>query len=109
MANVFPPVRMESRIPRKVLLELHSFQNAAHEITSTVNVSLHGARVLTKSPWAPNQDVSVRSFPGHLHSRAHVIYCRALPDDSFSVGLELFHPTGDWPDLGKPSPSPHPH
>jgi hypothetical protein len=109
MANVFPPVRMESRISRKVLLELHSFQNAAHEITSTVNVSLHGARVLTKSPWAPNQDVSVRSFPGHLHSCAQVIYCRPLPDDSFSVGLELFHPTGDWPALSKPSPPPHPH
>ena len=109
MANVFPPVRMESRIPRKLLLELHSFQNAAHEITSTVNVSLHGARVLTKSPWAPNQDVSVRSFPGHLHSRAHVVYCKPLPDDSFSVGLELFHPTGDWPELSEPSPPPHPH
>jgi hypothetical protein len=109
MAKVFPPVRTESRIPITLLLELHSFENSAHEITSTVNVSLHGARVLTKSPWAPNQDVSVRSFPGHLHSRAHVVYCKPLPDDSFSVGLELFHPTGDWPDLSKPSLPPHAH
>jgi len=109
MANVFPPVRTEGRIPRKVLLELHSFQNAAHEITSTINVSLHGARVLTKSPWQPNQDVSVRSFPGHLHSRAHVVYCRPLPDDSFSVGLELVHPNGAWPELSKPSAPRQPH
>src|SRR5712664_1152954 len=94
MANIFPPVRTESRIPVKLVLALHSFENSAHEITSTVNVSLHGARVLTKSPWAPHQDVSVRSFPGHLHSRAHVVYCRPLPDDSFSVGLELLQPTG---------------
>ena len=109
MANVFPPVRTESRSPIKLLLELHSFENSAHEITSTVNVSLHGARVLTKSPWAPNQDVSVRSFPGHLHSRAHVVYCKPLPDDSFSVGLELLQPTGDWPALSKPSPVPRTH
>ena len=109
MANVFPPIRTESRIPKNVLVELHSSENAAHEITSTVNVSLHGIRVLTKSPWAPHQDISVRSFPGHLHSRAHVVYCKPLPDDSFSVGLELLHPTGNWPELTKPSPPPHAH
>jgi len=109
MANVFPPVRTESRIPKKVLVELHGLESAACEITSTVNVSLHGIRVLTKGPWALNQDVSVRSFPGHLHSRAHVVYCKPLPDDSFSVGLELLQPTGDWPALSKPSPVPRPH
>jgi PilZ domain-containing protein len=109
MANVFPPVRTESRTPKKVLIELHSFDNARHEISPTVNVSLHGARVLTKGPWPPNQDISVRSFPGHLHSRALVVYCKPLPDDSFSVGLELLQPTGDWPQLSKPSPPPHRH
>ena len=59
MANVFPPIRTESRIPEKLLVELYSVENATHEITSTINVSLHGARVLTKAPWAPDQDVSV--------------------------------------------------
>ena|SRR5207253_6756509 len=53
MANVFPPVRTESRTPEKMLVELYSFENATHEITSTINVSLHGARVLTKVPWRP--------------------------------------------------------
>jgi len=109
MPKVFPPIRNESRIPRMVLVELHSLESAACEITSTVNVSLHGVRVLTKSSWAPNQDISVRSFPGHLHSRAHVVYCKPLPDDSFSVGLELLQPTGDWPALSKPSPLSRPH
>jgi hypothetical protein len=102
MSKVFPPVRTESRIPKKVLVELHSFENAAQEITSTINVSLHGARVLTKDPWAPNQDVSVRSIPGRLNSRAHVVYCKPLPDRSFSVGLELLQPAGDWSELSNP-------
>ena len=109
MAKVFPPVRSESRIPEKMLVELYSLENAAHEITSTINVSSHGARVLTKAPWAPNQDVSVRSVPGNLYSCAHVVYCKPLPDRSFSIGLRLLHPTELWPALSKASASPHPH
>jgi hypothetical protein len=109
MANIFPPVRTESRIPNRMLVELYSLENAAYEITSTVNVSLHGARVLTKAPWAPNQDVSVRSVPGNFYSRAHVVYCKPLPDNSFFIGLELLQPPGDWPVFSKTSPLPHLH
>ncbi len=97
MANVFPPIRTESRIPEKMLVELYSVENATHEITSTINVSLHGARVLTKAPWAPDQDVSVRSVPGNLYSRAHIVYCKPLPDQSYSIGLQLLQPTENWP------------
>jgi len=97
MANVFPPIRTESRIPEKMLVELYSVENATHEITSTINVSLHGARVLTKAPWAPDQDVSVRSIPGNLYSRAHIVYCKPLPDQSYSIGLQLLQPTENWP------------
>ena len=109
MADAFPPVRTESRVPKKVLVELYSFDNAAYEITSTVDVSLHGARVLTKAPWATNQRLSVRSVQGNLFSRARIIYCRSLLDRSFSIGLELLHPTGDWPALGATSAPPQPH
>ncbi len=119
MANVFPPVRTESRIPKKVVVELHGFENAAHEITSTTDVSPHGARVLTKHFWAPNQDVSVRAVPGKLSLRAHVIHCKPLPDSSFSIkplpdssfsiGLELLQPSENWPGLGEPHQPPLPH
>jgi len=109
MANVFPPVRTESRIPEKMLVELYSFDNATHEITSTINVSLHGARILTKAPWTPNQAVSVRLVPGNLYCRAHVVYCKALPDRSFSIGLELLQPTASWPAVSRTSAVPGPH
>ena len=109
MANVFPPVRTESRIPKKVVVELHGFENAAHEISSTTDVSPHGARVLTKHSWAPNQDVSVRAVPGKLSLRAHVIHCKPLPDSSFSIGLELLQPSENWPGLGEPHQPPLPH
>src|SRR2546430_8966621 len=103
MANAFPPVRAESRVPEKMLVELYSFENASHEITSTINVSLHGARVLTKASWVPHQDVSVRLVPGNLYSRAHIVYCKLLPDRSFSIGLQLLQPTESWPAIGRSS------
>jgi hypothetical protein len=109
MANVFPPVRTENRIPEHVAVELYSFQNAAHEIASTINVSPHGARVLTKTAWSSNQDISIRSVPGNLYCRAHVVYCRPLLDRSFSIGLEFLRPTGNWPKLGKSSTPPRSH
>jgi hypothetical protein len=92
-----------------MLVELHSLENAACEITSTINVSLHGARVLTKAPWAPNEEVSVRSVPGNFYSRAHIVYCKPLPDNSFFIGLELLQPAVDWPGFSKTSASPHWH
>jgi hypothetical protein len=106
MAGVFPPVRTERRTPEKLMIELYSFQNSAHEIASTINVSPHGAGVLTKAPWASNQDVSARSVHGNLCWRAHVVYCRPLPDGSFCIGLEMLRPTGDWHTLNKLSTPP---
>lgn len=109
MVGASPPVRTESRVRERILVELYSFDNAAYEITSTVEVSLHGARVLTKAPWTASQNLSVRSIQGSLFSRARIIYCKPLLDSSFHIGLELLHPTGDWPTLGEPSGSPEPH
>jgi hypothetical protein len=108
MSSEFPPVRTEPRTPQKVTVELHDPQNASYEIASTVNVSLHGARVLTKGSWAPNQHLSIRSVPGTLFSRARIVYYRPLSDGSFSIGLELYLPTEDWPDVNKPSGPPRP-
>src|SRR5260370_42121776 len=103
MAGAFPPVRTESRVPKKVLVEVDSFDNAAYEITSTVDVSLHGARVLTKALWVPHQRLSVRSVQGNLFSRARIIYCIPLLDRSFSIGLKFLPPTRDLPSLSATS------
>jgi PilZ domain len=97
MANQSPPARAESRIPDTMSVVLYSFEHTAHEIASTINVSRHGVRLLTKAFWAPDQDVSVRSVNGRLYSRAHVVYCKPLSDRSYSVGLELVQPKGNWP------------
>lgn len=96
MVNQSPPARAENRIPERMSVVLYSFENTAQEIASTINVSPHGARLLTKAFWAPNRDVSLQSVTGRLYSRAHVVYCNLLPDRSYFVGLELLQPTGNW-------------
>jgi PilZ domain len=109
VAKVFPPVRTECRVAKKLTVELRSSENAAHEITSTMNVSPHGARVLTKHSWTPDQDVCVRAVPGDLSLRAHVIYCRPLPDSSFFIGLRLLQSSENWPARSESTPRRLPH
>lgn len=62
----------------------------------TQNVSARGARVVTNRPWQPNDHVKVRSLLGSLRSRARVVYCQPLGNDSFAIGLELFVSVGEW-------------
>jgi hypothetical protein len=89
--------RRETRTARKLFVELYSFDNAAYEITNTIDISPHGARVVSKNPWANNQRLSIRSVLGDLYSSARIVYCQPRADKSFTVGLELHQPTEDWP------------
>ena len=101
--NPFPRVRTEGRSPEEILVELCSLENAAHEMASTVNVSHHGAQVLAQAPWEPNQDVSLRTIFGNRCLRAHIVYCKSLPNRTFSIGLESLQPAEDWLVLTKAS------
>src|SRR4029453_7387191 len=67
--------RMEARIPRKVGLELSGPDKPPiYEITFTENVSLHGARVVTKRCWSPNDSVLVKLPEDGLPARARISY-----------------------------------
>src|SRR5882724_3375973 len=53
--------RTESRIPTRVGLKLSGpDEPLIYEITFTENVSFHGARVVTKRRWSPNDSVLVK-------------------------------------------------
>ena len=90
------PRRTELRTPLKVLVELCSYENATYELAYTVDVSPHGARVLTNNPWQSNQELTVRSVQGSLYSRARVAYCQSIDRRSFAIGVELRQPTAEW-------------
>jgi len=85
-----PEERTEARIPSRVGLELSGpDEPLIHEITFTENVSRHGARVVTKRRWNPNDSVLVKIPQESLPSRARITYCQPLKGDEFAMGLQF--------------------
>ena len=82
--------RMEARIPTRVGLELSGpDEPLIYEIAFTENVSHHGARVVTKRRWSPNDSVLVKLPQESLPSRARITYCQPLKGDEFAMGLQF--------------------
>lgn len=69
---------------------------ATYEVTTTQDVSLHGACVLTKQQWPPNKRIDVRSLRGSFSGHARVVHCQQRKGVSFVMGLEFFFTDGDW-------------
>ena len=96
MANPPRECRAETRIVKRMLVRLLNPANGGLEITPTVDISCHGAQVVSRHFWQPNNQLLVRSIRGNLYSRARVAHYRSLTNDSYFVGLHLYHPTQDW-------------
>ena len=89
--------RLEARVPTRVGLELSGpDEPLVYEITFTENVSRHGARVLTKRRWSPNDSVLVKLPQECLSSRARITYCLPLKGDEFAMGLQFSLVVYDW-------------
>ena len=89
--------RMEARIPTKVGLELSGpGEPLIYETTLTENVSRHGARVVTKRRWSPNDSVLVKLPQESFPSRARITYCQPLKGDEFAMGLQFSLVVYDW-------------
>ena len=95
--------RKESRIPMRMFVNLYNSDCQTSEIASTIDISCHGARVLTKRIWQPDQQLSVRSIRGGLYSQARVVHCQPHIDNSFVIGIEMYYPSGDWTTPGRPA------
>src|ERR1043166_3974366 len=80
--------RLETRIPTRVGLEL-SGPDELYEITFTENVSPHGARVLSKRRWSPDDSVLVKLPQEGCASRARITYCQPMGGDGFATGLQF--------------------
>ena len=89
--------RMEARIPKRVGLELSGpDEPLIYETTFTENVSRHGARVVTKKRWRPNDSVLVKLPQECLPSRARITYCQPLKEDEFAMGLQFSLVVYSW-------------
>jgi len=90
-------IRREERKPEKLqLLISRMAEPLLTEPASTDNVSSHGMRVRTGRAWKRDAFLIVQSSEYELWARARVIYCQALPDGTFNIGLKLTARTGDW-------------
>jgi len=94
--NSLPSRRTETRTPLEVAITLVSLDLVSYEVTNTCDVSLHGASVLTKQQWVPNQRIDVRSLQGSFNGFARVVHCRQKSGPAFLMGLEFFFTDGNW-------------
>jgi hypothetical protein len=104
MADVPLLHRKEVRVPHKMFVNLSSSESLSSEIASTVDISCHGARVVTRKSWQPNQELSIRSIRGALKSRARITYCQPYASDRFVIGVEIYS-LGDWTARAMPKTS----
>jgi hypothetical protein len=95
MADITLLHRKEDRVPLKMFVNLRSSDNPSFEIASTIDISCHGARVVSRRNWQPDQQLSIRSIRGSLESLGRVAHCQPYTDERFVVGIEIYSP-GDW-------------
>ena len=89
-------VRKEERNSEQLEVLLGTADPLAIESASTENVSCRGLRVRTGRPWQREVILIVLSSERQLWARARVVYCQALADSTFAVGLELLARAGAW-------------
>jgi hypothetical protein len=89
--------RLEERSPLTVRVDLCSL-DVRHRAQEglTENVSTHGVRVVSSTPWKLNERLKLWSLPGDFRARARVVYCKPLGVNSFAIGLQLLASTGEW-------------
>lgn len=88
--------RAENRIPQRMFVRLSLPDSNQFEMAQTIDISRHGACVATKKSWQPDQHLLLRSLRGNFTSYARVVHCEFLAENSYSLGLELYNPVGDW-------------
>ncbi|HYL86505.1 MAG TPA: PilZ domain-containing protein [Candidatus Angelobacter sp.] len=93
--------RAETRIPLRIFVKLSDPATGEFEVAPTVDVSNHGACIVTRSDWKSDRDLLVQPIRGSLSSRARVARCEDRPDGSHLIGLELYPATEDWTRSGK--------
>jgi len=82
--------RMEKRVPLEVGVYLGSNEQLfAAERAITANVSPHGARVITRRRWRAEERPWLAPVSSEFRLQAKVIYCQALKNGCFCVGLRF--------------------
>jgi hypothetical protein len=91
--------RMEKRVSMAVPVDLVIAEEMlVAERVVTVNVSPHGARVVTKRRWRAEEQPWLASLTSYFRLRGSVVYCQPLANGDFCVGLKFRASFIDWGD-----------
>jgi hypothetical protein len=91
--------RQEKRLPIVVVVCLAGVKQphgAGEEKTYTENVSLHGAKVISKHPWQPGEEAQVTALKYGTLARGKVVYCKRFSTDRYFVGLNFSQLPVHW-------------
>jgi hypothetical protein len=90
--------RIERREPLPVQIYLANLDEPRiRERTVTEDVSPHGARVLTKRYWQPDEVPLVTPLMGDFPKHARVVYCDSRPKGGgYWVGIQFEGPAFKW-------------
>ena len=92
--------RIEKREAIKVSVHMAPMESDFKvENATTVNISPHGARILTNRRWLPGEQLSFTSFSGEFRVQGRVIYCYQLTERRFCVGVEFGASVKSWRDV----------
>ena len=94
-------MRLDGRTEKRVTMAIPVRLVAAEKVqdaepATTVNLSPHGARVVTNRRWQPEEQPRLASRSSEFQVQAKVVYCELLPDGHFSVGLRFQSAFTDW-------------
>jgi hypothetical protein len=82
--------RNEKRLPTLIPVFLARLRDPRNrELTTTENVSPHGARVISKRSWRPGEGSIITRTAGGYAQAGRVIYCLQRPGDCFCLGIEF--------------------
>lgn len=94
-----PDPRKEVRIPATEPVQLSSQdERGLPESTYTLNISPHGARVVTQRTWKAGSRLVIKSLRSDFSAQARLVYWRSF-GSRIVIGLEFLSQAGRWPKL----------
>ncbi len=91
--------RIEKRVAMAVPVDLViAEETLVAERVVTINVSPHGARVVTRRRWRAEEQPWLASLTSYFRLQGSVVYCQPLANGDFCVGLKFRASFIDWGD-----------
>jgi hypothetical protein len=90
--------RMERRLPIILIVRLAVARSAGtdgEERTYTDNISAHGARVFSKQPLQPDDEIMVTPVNEEAVC-GNVVYCQRVGDNLYGIGVKFQDRTVTW-------------